>query len=40
LFEKQVRTPTITAPMANHDNNQHSGNENARVENIRDGIET
>jgi len=33
-------THTITIPIANHDNNQHSSNENIRVQNLWDGIET
>jgi acetylornithine deacetylase/succinyl-diaminopimelate desuccinylase-like protein len=33
-------THTITVPIANHDNNQHSANENIRVQNLWDGIET
>ena len=32
-------THTITVPIANHDNNQHSFNENLRVQNLWDGIE-
>jgi acetylornithine deacetylase/succinyl-diaminopimelate desuccinylase-like protein len=31
--------PTITTPIANHDNNQHSFNENVRIQNLWDGIE-
>jgi acetylornithine deacetylase/succinyl-diaminopimelate desuccinylase-like protein len=31
--------PTITTPIANHDNNQHSFNENIRIQNLWDGIE-
>ena len=31
--------PTITVPIANHDNNQHSYNENIRIQNLWDGIE-
>jgi len=27
--------PTITVPIANHDNNQHSLNENIRLQNLR-----
>ena len=33
-------THTITVPIANHDNNQHSSNENLRLQNLWDGIET
>ena len=31
--------PTITVPIANYDNNQHSANENIRLQNLWDGIE-
>jgi acetylornithine deacetylase/succinyl-diaminopimelate desuccinylase-like protein len=31
---------TITVPIANHDNNQHAENENLRLQNLWDGIET
>jgi len=34
-----LHAPTITAPIANHDNNQHSFNENLRLQNLWDGIE-
>lgn len=40
LFEKYLATPTITVPIANHDNNQHAENENIRIQNIWNGIET
>lgn len=39
VIEDTVRAPTIIAPIANHDNNQHSFNENLRIENLWDGIE-
>jgi hypothetical protein len=32
-------TRTIMVPIANHDNNQHSFNENLRLQNLWDGIE-
>ncbi len=35
-----LQTHTITVPIANYDNNQHSSNENIRVQNLWDGIET
>jgi acetylornithine deacetylase/succinyl-diaminopimelate desuccinylase-like protein len=35
-----LRTHTITVPIANYDNNQHSSNENIRLQNLWDGIET
>jgi len=34
-----LHVPTITVPIANHDNNQHSFDENIRMENLWDGIE-
>jgi acetylornithine deacetylase/succinyl-diaminopimelate desuccinylase-like protein len=40
LFEKHLQAKTITVPIANHDNNQHAENENIRVGNLFDGIET
>ncbi|HTQ66485.1 MAG TPA: M20/M25/M40 family metallo-hydrolase [Puia sp.] len=40
LFEKYLNTKTITVPIANHDNNQHAENENIRLQNLFDGIET
>ena len=40
LFEKYLGAKTITVPVANHDNNQHAENENIRVGNFFDGIET
>jgi len=38
-IEDALRTPTITVPIANHDNNQHAANENLRIQNLWDGIE-
>jgi len=40
LFEKYLNASTITVPIANHDNNQHAENENIRIGNLFDGIET
>jgi acetylornithine deacetylase/succinyl-diaminopimelate desuccinylase-like protein len=40
LFEKYLQTPTITVPIANHDNNQHAENENLRIRNFRAGVES
>ncbi|MDB5231090.1 MAG: peptidase [Chitinophagaceae bacterium] len=40
LFEKYLQATTITVPIANHDNNQHAENENIRLRNLWDGIET
>lgn len=39
-MERAANTHTITVPIANHDNNQHSSNENMRLQNLWDGIET
>jgi acetylornithine deacetylase/succinyl-diaminopimelate desuccinylase-like protein len=39
-MERAADTHTITVPIANHDNNQHSSNENIRLQNLWDGIET
>jgi acetylornithine deacetylase/succinyl-diaminopimelate desuccinylase-like protein len=39
-MERAANTHTITVPIANHDNNQHSSNENIRIQNLWDGIET
>jgi acetylornithine deacetylase/succinyl-diaminopimelate desuccinylase-like protein len=35
-----LQTPAIGIPIANHDNNQHSNDENIRLQNLWDGIET
>jgi acetylornithine deacetylase/succinyl-diaminopimelate desuccinylase-like protein len=40
VFDKYLSTPTVTVPIANHDNNQHAENENIRIKNLWDGIET
>ena len=40
LFEKYLDAKTISVPIANHDNNQHAENENIRIGNLFDGIET
>jgi acetylornithine deacetylase/succinyl-diaminopimelate desuccinylase-like protein len=39
MIEHALGTRTITVPIANHDNNQHSFNENIRIQNLWDGIE-
>jgi acetylornithine deacetylase/succinyl-diaminopimelate desuccinylase-like protein len=39
-MERAANTRTISVPIANHDNNQHSFNENLRLQNLWDGIET
>ncbi|MBF9239083.1 M20/M25/M40 family metallo-hydrolase [Hymenobacter sp. BT683] len=40
VFEQQLQAQTITVPVANYDNNQHAENENIRLGNLWDGIET
>ena len=37
---KTLGTVTIIVPIANYDNNQHAANENLRLQNLWDGIET
>jgi hypothetical protein len=34
-FEEVLHTPLIVLPIVNHDNNQHSSNENLRMQNLR-----
>ena len=38
-IERPLGTTTIVVPMVNHDNNQHSFDENLRLQNLWDGIE-
>lgn len=40
VFEEVLARPLIIVPIANHDNNQHSHNENLRLENLWAGMET
>ncbi len=40
IISENLRTVTITVPIANYDNNQHAENENIRIRNLWDGIET
>lgn len=40
LFEQVLKTPPITIPVVNYDNNQHGENENLRITCLWDGIET
>jgi acetylornithine deacetylase/succinyl-diaminopimelate desuccinylase-like protein len=40
LFEQVLRVPMITLPIANFDDNQHAANENLRMQNLWNGIET
>jgi acetylornithine deacetylase/succinyl-diaminopimelate desuccinylase-like protein len=39
IISESLGVPTITVPIANHDNNQHAENENIRIQNLWDGIE-
>jgi len=39
MIERSVGTRTINIPIANHDDNQHSSDENLRIQNLWDGIE-
>jgi acetylornithine deacetylase/succinyl-diaminopimelate desuccinylase-like protein len=38
LFAEASKAPIVGIPIANHDNNQHSSNENMRLQNLWDGI--
>ena len=40
IITDHLRTVTMTVPIANYDNNQHAENENLRLRNFWDGIET
>lgn len=40
IITERLRTVTISVPMANYDNNQHAENENLRLQNLWNGIET
>ena len=40
IISEALNQPTITVPIANYDNNQHAENENIRIQNLWDGIET
>lgn len=40
IITSNLRTVTMTVPIANYDNNQHAENENIRLQNLWDGIET
>ena len=39
IITENLKTVTITVPIANYDNNQHAENENLRLKNLWDGIE-
>ena len=40
IVTDNLKTVTISVPIANYDNNQHAENENVRIQNLWDGIET
>ena len=40
IITENLRTVTVSVPIANYDNNQHAENENIRLQNLWDGIET
>lgn len=40
LFANIFNVPVIGLPIVNHDNNQHAANENLRLQNLWDGIQT
>lgn len=40
MFDEALKTPLVGLPIGNHDNNQHAIDENLRLQNLWDGIET
>ena len=40
VIHSVLGAPVIIVPIANHDDNQHTHNENLRLQNLWDGIET
>ena len=40
IFDRVLKTPLIGLPIVNHDDSQHAPNENLRLQNLWDGIET
>ena len=40
IITENLKTVTVSVPIANYDNNQHAENENVRLQNLWDGIET
>ena len=40
IITENLKTVTISVPIANYDNNQHAENENIRIQNLWEGIET
>jgi acetylornithine deacetylase/succinyl-diaminopimelate desuccinylase-like protein len=39
VIDVATKAPQVGVPIVNHDNNQHSSNENLRIQNLWDGIE-
>lgn len=39
MIERELNVHTIVVPMANHDDNQHTFNENIRIQNLWEGID-
>jgi len=39
-MERAAQTHTITVPIANYDDSQHAANENLRLQNLWNGVET
>jgi hypothetical protein len=39
-IEHSTRSRTIIVPIANYDDNQHAANENLRLQNLWDGVQT
>ena len=39
-MERASGSPNIDVPIVNHDDNQHAANENLRLQNLWDGVET
>jgi acetylornithine deacetylase/succinyl-diaminopimelate desuccinylase-like protein len=40
LFARLTGRPIVGLPIVNHDNNQHAADENLRLQNLWDGVET
>ena len=40
VIDEVLGAPVLILPVANHDNNQHGANENLRLQNLWDAIET
>jgi acetylornithine deacetylase/succinyl-diaminopimelate desuccinylase-like protein len=40
LFADILKAPIVSVPVVNHDNNQHAANENLRIQNLWDAIDT